>query len=309
MDKTSGQVGNKSPIAGTENSTTAHSNPLVPIDAPLTNPLKSLKKIKGIKRINFPNLNEKDTKLKPFHLAEEDDQTKIAKLQREIGTETIPQKIIFFVMSVFIRRWMEILIDLLIFAFVLIPENHEFIHVIKEKLKHHKEKAKPYTQFSLAESFDFWCPILEGIVCVLHTVIFCLESFLGLEIKQGLLIAIVASHITCLLIIMHIEIVDRKKRKHSNLVITIIELQTIFLSTLITIFYIKTEDKFRTFILICTVIIQFLCRTLTRIVEESHNAVRKLFNNLKIRIVIATSILITGILIEVSYLYIQEHTS
>ncbi|KAI5184750.1 hypothetical protein NEHOM01_0352 [Nematocida homosporus] len=247
----------------------------------------------------------KPFKFKGFHIAESADKDKINKLQEEIGEVTWWQKPIVKLLSLTVTRVIEVLIDLFIFFVVLIPENYEFFHILKERFTYHQTKTKGYTAHTLAESFTIWCPIIEGIVCVIHTIIFVAESFLGIEIEHGLLIALLASFFTCLLICIDVEIIDRQKSKHPPRAILFIEILVAVLNILTIFCYVTTEERFRTFLLLATVITQYLCRTLTRLVEDSHNALRKHNNRLEVRILIGVSIILLALLLQITALYYQ----
>lgn len=245
-----------------------------------------------------------------FHNDEKDDEAKKQEILSKLGPHPgTVEKAEVSLLIFFAKKWVEVAVDLLLFFLVLLPENYEFAHTIYSRVLYHGGKEKAYAQHTLAEHFDLWCPILEGVVCVIHTVIFVAESFFGVEVPHGLLIAIVASHLTCILIILHIEWVDRGRRNNSHTEIYCIEFLVVLLSVMTTVAFLKTEDTFRTFILICTVCTQFLCRSLTRVSHPSHDPFRRTLNQFEYRVLIGLGILLIMLLLEIFYLYFGEKHS
>ncbi|KAI5188562.1 hypothetical protein NECID01_0175 [Nematocida sp. AWRm77] len=242
-----------------------------------------------------------------FHRGEHKDEEKEKELLKRLSSDSgVFEKTGVKILSFFTKGWVEIVIDLFLFFLVLLPENYEFAHVLYTKMLQHKNRESSYTQYTLAQHFDMWCPIVEGIVCVFHTVVFVCESFLGLEIPYGMLIAILASHITCILIIAHVELIDVSKRHHPPKKRYFVEALVLLFSVIFTFIYFQTEDMFRSFILICTVCTQYLCRSLTRIVHPSHDKVRRTTNEYKFRIAVGTSFLLIILLLEIFRLYFRE---
>ncbi|KAI5189638.1 hypothetical protein NEMIN01_0591 [Nematocida minor] len=261
-------------------------------------------KYQPIKNKQHSTSFKKDEESRPFHLSEKSDAEKKQQIHEEFANAKIMKKPMSAVMGLVVRRWFEIFIDLFIFIMILVPETYEFMEILYERYIYHGEKTKPYTSHTAAETFDLWCPILEGIVCCFHTTVFVCESFLGIEIPHGLLIAILSSHITCILIICHIEFIDRKRSKQTHKAITYsIEVGVLILSTLVTLVYFQTHEKYQSLVLITTVLTQYLCRTLTRLVDNSHNKFRKTFNSAEVRVVLFFSIVLLLLLSELLYIY------
>lgn len=244
---------------------------------------------------------------KPFHMAEETDEEKHRKIEEDLKDTKVLKKPLQTIMGIVVDRWFEIFVDFMIFVFILIPENCEFFHILCERFAYHKEKTKEYKNHTLIETFDLFSPILEGIVCTIHTVVFFCESFLGVEIPYGLLVAIVSSHIICLIILLHVEVIDRGRVKQTHIFLTYtIEVIVVLLSVLTTLLYIKTHERYQSLILICTVLVQYLCRTLTRMVLSTHGKFRKIFNSVGVRLSLFFSGIILLLLLQLSYIYFIE---
>ncbi|KAI5133550.1 hypothetical protein NEAUS07_0444 [Nematocida ausubeli] len=241
---------------------------------------------------------------KPFHMAEISDKEKYSQIKQEFQGKSPLEKPMELTMKLFVSRWFEILFDISLFIGILIPENYEFGHILYERYIYHGIKTKSYKDHSASELFDLICPIIEGIVCFFHTVIFVFESFIGIEIPNGLMISIYTSHLTCLLILCHVEIVDRKKTLQHHPIITYsIELLVLVLSIFITVSYFKTHEKYQSVLMISTILTQYLCRTLTRLVSAEHNQFRNRLNNYATRILLFMSLCFLVILFELCHIY------
>ncbi|KAI5172042.1 hypothetical protein NEFER03_1287 [Nematocida sp. LUAm3] len=247
----------------------------------------------------------KSPQSKAFHAAEKPDEEKYKELKEELKNTKAIDKPVVEILAFSVKRWVEVIVDLLIFFLILIPELYEFGHVLVERVYYHKSKSKTYTEHSLTEALDLWCPILEGVVCLIHSIVFFLESFVGVEVPYGIAISIAASLISCILIMTHVELVDVKRCKHHPVSIFLIEFLVVSLTSLTIIAFISTEDRFRTFILITTIITQFLCKSLTRTVEESHNSARQTINKVENRILIGFSLIFLIILLQITIMYIN----
>ncbi|OAG29705.1 hypothetical protein NEDG_00838 [Nematocida displodere] len=229
-------------------------------------------------------------------------EEKIAMIKLELGPLSPTQKLAMRLLLPTLKPRIEWVINICIFFLVLIPENLEFIFVLKDYIIGPK-KENSEQKSTLCTVFDVMCPILEGLVCVFHTFIFVCEVFLHIEIKYGLAIAIAASHLTCAIIIAHIEIVDSSKKNYTHATVWFLELVVAFNSVLITLCYLKTAERFPAFIMMCTIITQFLCRSLTRIVHDGHSTFRKVCNSLLFRVIIGFTFLSVILLIQILYLY------
>ncbi|KAI5165546.1 hypothetical protein NEIRO03_0461 [Nematocida sp. AWRm78] len=244
---------------------------------------------------------------KPFHMAEKSDKEKYIQISEEFEGKSVLEKPMEYIMRLFVSRWFEILVDISIFCFVLIPENYEFFHILYERYLYNKEKKKDYNAHSWAEVFDLLCPVIEGIVCFIHTVVFVGEAFIGMEIPHGLFISICSSHITCILILIHVELIDRHKTENIDMIITYsIECLVVLLSIAINIAYLQTGEKYQSLILMSIILTQYVCRTLTRLVMASHNKFRRTFNHTKTRILLFLGFCMLCILFGLSHIYIAE---
>lgn len=241
----------------------------------------------------------------PFHSAEKADSEKLKEILDDFKANTTFGKPMAFIMGIFVRRYFEIFLDVFIFTLILIPENYEFFHILVERLSTGLVATSGVS--TPAQIFDFFSPLLEGLVCFFHTIIFVLEAFIGISVPHGLFIAILASHIICILIILHVEFIDRRKTEQNHIFITyMIELTVILLSIITTQAYFQTHEKYQSLLIISTIVTQYLCRTLTRLVTASHDKFRKIFNKIEVRIVLVSSVFLITLLLGLSYIYFAE---
>ncbi|KAH9386447.1 uncharacterized protein NEMAJ01_1343 [Nematocida major] len=247
------------------------------------------------------NKSESNKKLKPFHLGEKSNKEKNVEIKKEFNQNKATGRLMALFMSIFVSRWFEILVDILVLTAILIPENCEFAGIVYSAWKSRKSERFDYSAHTAGELFNMACPFLEGAVCLAHSILFVLESFVGVEIPNGLLVCILASHITCALIVFRVEFLDGEKTpRHHAAARYAVEGAVLALSIFITVAYCKTHLKYQSLILIATIMAQYLCRTLTRITKASHNRIRKKLNQASTRIFLFFAFFILCMLLGLS---------
>lgn len=230
-------------------------------------------------------------------------ESNIQEIKQEIGERSALERAEVFLALFTLHYYARVAFNLFFIFFILLPENYEFFHFIRSKIRGGEKDPRRKAKTPFHRAFSFCVSIIEGLVSVIHTVFFAFEIFLDIEVPYSLLFAIVASHCSCFFVLLHLELFDRERKQRQYFKVLGVEILVVVLSVLLTVCYAEAGCRFNTIIMMAVVMTHFLCRSLTKIVHESRHKVWKTLGKLEYRLQIVFGVLVSATLLELSYIY------
>lgn len=234
--------------------------------------------------------------------AKKSDEEKVLERMGEAKVENVAEKIGFSLILLTVREKVVAAIDVLILV-LLAVENYEYAHILVKTIDVLCEGNNIKKLGRFREAFAILLPVVEGLVGIFHTVVFIAEIFFHWQVETALAIAVYCADVACALMIIEREMSISLARPDNLLYIRAVEVLVVLMSALFTVCVTMTSAKYRAFILVSTIMTQFLCRSLYRERHKHESRWKRMVNTLETRLLLGASVLVTLLLMELIHIY------